>query len=255
MILLTKGPVWHWCRPADELCILLDHHLRRRSGEKVKIENSSNCFVGYSITSIHDVHAITVQQQNTVCSPHWNFAAVVRQPDVHVEGVRPIQIHIEVGAADVGVPKRQRLVLGELESLLGVLSQAVKGGAEDGEGWGDLEILVLEYQEGACVWSVGWGVEEDVAGGATADDKAEWGGFAEREDEVWLGVGDYVVFRRDVVVFRRDGVVLREHSAVELGVTGKDFLGDFPSLVLGIGDSNSETIIRFQTAEIDFKKR
>lgn len=42
-------------------------------------------------------------------------------------------------------------------------------------------------------------------------------------------------------------MVLREHSAVELGVTGKDFLGDFPSLVLGIGDSNSETIIRFQT--------
>ena len=66
--------------------------------------------------------------------PHRNLAAVVRHPDVHVEGVRPIQIHIEVGAADVGVPKRQRLVLGELESLLGVLSQAVKGGAEDGEG-------------------------------------------------------------------------------------------------------------------------
>ena len=119
---------------------------------------------------------------------------------------------------------------------------------------GRAEVLVLEYQEGASVWSVGWGVEEDVAGGATADDKAEWSGSAEREDEVWLGVGDYVVFRRVVVVFRRDGVVLREHSAVELGVTGKDFSWDFPSLVLGIGDSNSETIIRFQAAEIHKNK-
>ena len=122
MIWLTKRPIWHWCRAAYELCILLHHHLRRRSGEEVKIENSSNCFVGYSITSVHDVHAITVQQQNTVRRPHRNLAAVVRQPDVHVEGVGPIQIHIKVGAVDVGVPKRQRLVLGELESLFGVLS-------------------------------------------------------------------------------------------------------------------------------------
>ena len=143
--MLTEGPIGHRRGTADELSVLLHHLLRRRPGEEVKIENSSDYFVSYPITSINDVHSITVEQENAVCCSNGEFPAVVRKPDVDVERVRTIQIDIEIGAADIGIPERQSLVMGELQGLLGVLSQAVNGGAEYGEGGGDLEVLVLEY--------------------------------------------------------------------------------------------------------------
>lgn len=54
--------------------------------------------------------------------------------------------------------------------------------------------MILEDQESAGVGHVGWGVEEDIPGGAAGHSEAKSGGIVEVEDEVWVGVRDIEAF-------------------------------------------------------------
>lgn len=73
-----------------------------------------------------------------------------------------VEVEVEVGAGNVSVPESKRLRLIawlELEGAFGVLAQAVERGACLGERGGELDVLVLEDEEGVGLRG---GVEDDV---------------------------------------------------------------------------------------------
>ena len=73
----------------------------------------------------------------------------------------PVEVEVDIDAANVGGPEceRKRLIGLELEGALGVLAKAVERGAPLGEGGGELDVLVLEDEE---VVGFGGCVEDDV---------------------------------------------------------------------------------------------
>jgi len=79
--------------------------------------------------------------------------------------------------------------VGQLEGGLGVLADPIQVGSLGGEGGGELDVLVLEDEEGGRVRWVRRSVEEDVTGGLAGHGEAEGVGSAERECEVGVGVG------------------------------------------------------------------
>lgn len=156
--------------------------------------------------------------------------------------MRPVQVDIEVRATDVGVPQSKGLVGLEPERRLRVLSDPVEGGAAGREGGGELEVLVLEDEEGRGVG--GGGVEEDVAGGAAGDGEGEGGGVAEVEDEVGGGGGEAAVGARGGRRWRRRrsrGLAGRGRRS-----TRDEVVGDFPSAAVGVCDPDPKTTARFE---------
>lgn len=137
------------------------------------------------------------------------------------------------------------MVSGQLKIGLGMLADTVEMGPSGRERGGELEVLVLEDEEGVRVRWVRVCVEEDVAGGFAGDGEAEGGGAEERESEVgfWVGEGEFLLGglgERAVEVGERKG---GEKVAggrwwslpVDYGVW------DFPSAVVGVGNSDSQT--------------
>jgi len=153
--------------------------------------------------------------------------------------MRPVQVDIGGQAEDVGVPESKSLVGLEPERRLRVLSDTVEGGAAGREGGGELEVLVLEDEEGGGVG--GGGVEEDVAGGAAGDGEGEGGGVAEDKDEVGGGGGEAALGAAERRW--RSG----ERAVGRGGRSARDeVVGDFPSAVVGVCDSDSKTTARFE---------
>lgn len=79
--------------------------------------------------------------------------------------------------------------MGQLEGGLGVLADPIEVGSLGREGGGELDVLLLEDQEGGLVRFIRGGVEEDVTGGLAGHGEPEGGGAVERECEVRVGVG------------------------------------------------------------------
>lgn len=76
--------------------VLLHHQLWRRPGEEIQIKNPSDHLVRDPVAGIHGIHTITIEQQNAVSDPI--------RPHIHIKRVRSVQIQIDIGACDVGVP-------------------------------------------------------------------------------------------------------------------------------------------------------
>ncbi|KAM2277901.1 hypothetical protein ACFXTI_036157 [Malus domestica] len=80
------------------------------------------------------------------------LAAILRRgPDVQVERVGPVKVEVGIDATNVSIPESQCLVGNDLEGGLGVLAEAKNGGSVLGERRGELDVLVLEDQEGVGV--------------------------------------------------------------------------------------------------------
>nr|GMD94775.1 predicted protein [Ipomoea batatas] len=154
---------------ADELSVLIHNRRRRWSGEEIQIDNPSDDFVSDPIAVVHNIHAVTAQEEHSMRGSRG-------RSDVHVESVGAVQIEVEIGASNVGVPQSQRLVVTELERSLGVLSDAVEVRSVGRQRGGELEVLVFEDEQSVRTVGHRRGVEEDVAGGTTVDREAEWAG-------------------------------------------------------------------------------
>nr|GMD98513.1 predicted protein [Ipomoea batatas] len=154
---------------ADELSVLIHHRRRRRSGEEIQIDNPTDDFVSDPIAVVDNIHAVTAQEEHSMRGSRG-------RSDVHVESVGAVQIEVEIGASNVGVPQSQRLVVTELERSLGVLSDAVEVRSVGRQRGGELEVLVFEDEQSVRTVGHRRGVEEDVAGGTTVDREAEWAG-------------------------------------------------------------------------------
>lgn len=145
-----------------------------------------------------------------------------RRPDVDVERVRAVEVLVEVGGGDVGVPQRQRVVGSQPEGPLGVLAEAVERRPVRRQRRGELQVAVLENERGERG-------EEDVAGGAPGDGEGEGGGSGEREHEIGLLGGE------DMAAAGAE----RGHNSRRLGGARDDSVGDLPSPAIGVGDSNA----------------
>ena len=93
--------------------------------------------------------------------------------------------------------------------------------------------MVLENQYRFWLFSFRQSVEQVVGRRAPGHDEAEWHGVVKGKDEIGTGVGKYQVSRRCELVFRQETPVAR------VGLSGNDVLGYFPSLFVGICDSDS----------------
>lgn len=149
-----------------------------------------------------------------------------RPPHVDVERVRAVEVLVEVGGADVGVPQRQRVVGGQPEGPLGVLSEAVERRPVRRQRRGELQVPILEDERGERG-------EENVAGGAPGDGEGEGGGSGEREHEVGLLGGE------DMAAAAAAAGAERAHNSRRLGGARDDGVGDFPSPPISVGDSNA----------------
>lgn len=225
--LITERPVGHGSGAADESGVLFHHQLRRGPGEEVEIENPSDHFVGDPVAGVNNIHAIAIQQQNAMGDSI--------RPHIHVKRVRSVQIQIDVGAGDVGVPKGQSLIRLNLERALRVLPNAVKIGFLRRKRRRELEILVLEDEVGRGLIEYRGRVEEGVVGGAAADGEPERGGVPEGEDEVGTGVGE---------TRRRAAAAARLGPPMAAGA-GENVVGDFPAGFVGISYRHSQTVFRF----------
>lgn len=83
LVWLTKRPVWHRSRTANELCVLIHYHFGGRSSKEKEIKNATYHLVSNPVTSVDYVHCIAIEQQYPMSSPH-------RATDVHVERVGSI---------------------------------------------------------------------------------------------------------------------------------------------------------------------
>lgn len=101
----TKRPVRHWRWPANELRVLINHHLRSRSRKNIEIKNTPNDLIGNPITSVHNIHPITIQQQHTMCGPRGNSTVRIWRPNIHIEGVGAVKVEVDIGTPDVCVPQ------------------------------------------------------------------------------------------------------------------------------------------------------
>lgn len=73
-----------------------------------------------------------------------------------------VEVEVEIGAGNVGVPESERLLFIawlDLEGALRVLAQAVQRGTCLGERGGELDVLLLEDEKGV---GLGGGVEDDI---------------------------------------------------------------------------------------------
>ena len=64
--LRTEGPIGHRRRSANEFRILLNHQVRQWSSKEVQVNNSSNHLVRDLITTVYNIHAITIKQENSM---------------------------------------------------------------------------------------------------------------------------------------------------------------------------------------------
>jgi hypothetical protein len=173
----TEGPVRHRSRAADELGVLVDDVERGGAGEEVEVEHAADDLVGEVRPAVLDVHAVAVEQEHPVrraCAGSGRTGG--RRAHVEVERVRAVEVEVDVGGGDVGVPERERVVALQPERALGVLAQPVERRPAGGERRGQLQVPVLEVQARG-------GVEEDVPRGAPGHGEAERGGV-EGEGEV-----------------------------------------------------------------------
>lgn len=133
----------------------------------------------------------------------------------------------------------------KLKSGLCVLSKPIEVGLLGWEGGGEVEVLVLEYEESGGVGRGRSGVEDDIVSGFTGDGKAKGSGVDESENEVRMGVGED----------RGVGVLVLWGSIRKPMKGGKwwrrwwrwwpreDIVGDFPSLVVCVSNADPQGIV------------
>ena len=149
------------------------------------------------------------------------------------ERVWPIKINICYCTSNVSIPQSQRLIGCQLERASGALTKTIEKGPPFGKRGRKLYVLLLENQYRFWVFSFRQSVEQVVGGRAPGHDEAEWSSVVNGEDEIGSGIGEYQVFWRRGLVFRH------ETAGAPVGLSGNDVLGYFPSLFVGICDSDS----------------
>lgn len=108
-----------------------------------------------------------------------------------------------------------------------------------------MEVLVLEDEEGVGVGGVRCGVKEDVTVGFAGDGEAKWGCVEESESQVGVGVGEeeFTVLSRGRLLVLLTGGRRRRRRR---WWAREDIVGDFPTRVVGIGDSDPQAIVYLQ---------
>lgn len=120
------------------MCVLVHDVERRGAGEEIEIQDSAKHFISEGLTPVGHLHAIAIEEEDTVRKPSL--------PHVHVERVGAIQVGIVIRGTHVTIKKCIGAAFLEFQAIRSRALPESKKGHRARQLCGDFKVLVFENE-------------------------------------------------------------------------------------------------------------